>query len=61
MARTAGKKNSTAAAVIASPETETEEMLETVKQKADKTDEERTANGVVNWGNEVNTLPYYLL
>lgn len=57
MARTIEKKETPVAAetVIAAPAEEvTEKLLE-------KSSEDGAVKGIVRWGDEVNTLPYYLL
>ena len=57
MARTTEKKEAPVAAetVIAAPaEAVAEKLLE-------KNEENGVVKGVVKWGQEVNTLPYYLL
>lgn len=63
MAKAAEKKNGSPAAgtVITAPEPAVMEMLETTEQNEGKNSEKSRTKGVVNWGKEVNTLPYYLL
>ena len=57
MARTTEKKEAPVAAetVIAAP---AEEIMEKLLEKSE---ESGAVKGVVRWGEEVNTLPYYLL
>ena len=63
MAKAAEKKNGSPAAgtVIAAPAPAVMEMVETTEQNAEKNSGKSRTEGVVNWGKEVNTLPYYLL
>ena len=63
MAKAAEIKSGAAAAgtVIASPVPAVAETAEKAVQNAEKNGGNSGTKGVVNWGNEINTLPYYLL